>query len=341
MPSTLDPKLDSALNWFGTKAQLVAAFPTPSFPHGTYAPTTDQGPQYWHSGLQQWLGENQTGNFGLQASSFFRWKPVGPRTTTFTATVAIGDTTKTLTGNWAGPTGLFQMTLSSGEVVNAFLTNGATTCSFFPFPNPPNVGHYGGAYAATKTATITATVAGVPPLLGVANAYSVSASIGTGGNAVLGGAQCVAGVGVPDVPRNVVGAWTTSSTVTVTGTDYYGKAQTEAQTGTTFTGKKAFATITQIQSSAAVTGATFGTGAVLGLPFRVTSGDVFGPVLNNAADAGTVVVGDITVPATSTTGDVRGTYAPAGALNGTSYLAANMIISDNVSQIGTLGVTPV
>jgi hypothetical protein len=337
MPSVLDPKLDGALSWSGTKAALVAAFPNPPFPNETLAPTTDSGMQTWNTAAGAWLSITQTGNFGLQANALLRWKPLGNRAVVFTAVVAVGDTTKTLTGNWSGPTGLFKTTLSSGEIVNALLTNGATTCAFYPYPTPPTLGSYGTAYAATLAATINATVAGTPPVLGVANAYSVSASVGLGANAVL-----VAGF-TPDVPRNVVGAWTNTSIVTVTGTDYYGLPQTEVSaSGTTLATKKTFATVTQISSSAAITGATFGTGNVLGLPYRINSGDLSGMVFSNAADAGTIVVGDITVPATSSTGDVRGTYAAAGTLDGVKVLGANLhVASDDPSRLRNLGVTPV
>jgi uncharacterized membrane protein (Fun14 family) len=337
MPSTLDPKLDGALSWASTKAALVAAFPAPSFPNGTLAPTTDQGLQYWNASAAAWLPVTQTGNLGILASSLYRWKPLGNKAVIFTAVVAVGNTTKTLTANWPGPTGLFKMTLSSGEIVNALLTNGATTCAFFPFPTPPTLGSYGTAYAATLAATINATVANCPPVLGVANAYSVSASIGAAGSAVL-----VAGF-APDVPRNVVGAWTGASIVTVTGTDYYGAVQTEASaSGTTLATKKTFATVTSIVSSASITAATFGTGAVLGLPFRALSGDISSPVLADAADAGTLVLGDITTPATASTGDVRGTYTAAAALDGVKVLAANIHLSaDDPSRLRNLGVTPV
>lgn len=334
--STADPKLDGRLDWAGTKAALVAAFPNPAFPHGTKVVTTDQGPQYWNATAAAWLSESQSGNSGLLASVSYRWKPAGNKAIVFTAVGAIGDTSKTLTGNWTGPTGLFPVTLSSGQIVNALLTNGATTCAFYPYPTPPTLGSYGAAQALTAATTINATVAGCPPVLGVANAYSVSASIGAAGNAVL-----VAGF-APDIPRNVVGAWTTASIITVTGTDYYGNPQTEVSaSGTSFTGKKAFATVTQISSSASITAATFGTGNVLGLPFRIQGSDMAGATFNNAADAGTVVLGDITTPATSSTGDVRGTYTPAGTLDGVKWLAATLHPTDQVSKFGLLGVTPV
>lgn len=338
---TADPKLDGRLDWNSTKAALVAQYPSPSFQHGVTAPTTDLGPHYWHKGLGLWLPVYQSGNFGFRASLGNRFKPVGNRTITFTTTPAVGDTSETLTANWSGASGRFLTTLSSGEQVLAKLTNGATTCTFLNATVPATGGSYGAAYALTKVATVTATVAGTAPIVGVANAYSVSASIGAAGSAVLGGAQTTSGVGTPDVPRNVIGAWTTSSTVTVAGADSQGLAQTETQTGTAFTGKKAFASVTGITSTAAVTGATFGTGNVLGLPFRSDSGDFFAARFNDAIDAGTFTPADTTQPATAATGDTRGTYAPAGTLDGVKVLVALFHVADNSTQVGSLGITPV
>lgn len=278
---------------------------------------------------------------GFQATPMYRWKPTGNRTVTFTAVLAAAATGGTLNANWAGISGLHVMTLSTGQTVLALLTNGATTCTFYANPTPAAGGSYGSAFAIPAAATATATVAGQPPLLGVANAYSVSASIASAGSAVLGGAQTTASVGTPDVPRNVVGAWTGTATATVTGTDYYGNVQTEVSaSGTSLATKKSFATIAGIVMSASVTGATFGTGNVLGLPFRIISGDFVTASFNDAVDAGTVVISDITSPATSSTGDVRGTYTPAGSLNGAKYVIGLFKPADNATQFGALGVTP-
>jgi len=81
---------------------------------------------------------------------------------------------------------------------------------------------------------------------------------------------------VLDVPRNVVGAWTTTAVLTVTGKDEYGDVIVEkSASGTTFLGKKAFKEITSIATSANITSATFGTGDVLGLPIFVDKvGDI-------------------------------------------------------------------
>lgn len=77
-------------------------------------------------------------------------------------------------------------------------------------------------------------------------------------------------VGTADVPRNVVAAWTGTAVLTVTGTDEYGNILKESSaSSTSFTGKKAFKTVTGISSSANITALTVGTGTVLGLPFFV------------------------------------------------------------------------
>lgn len=339
---TANAALDGRIDWFGTYAALVAAFPNPPFPNGTLANTTDQGLQYWNKAAVSWLSVIQANNFGFKSNPLYRWRPANQKgALTFTGALAIGVTSATLSSNWGGATFLYIVTLSSGQQVLAFLTNGATNCTFYPYPSPASGGTYGPAFALTAAATANATVIGQGPVVGSANGYSVSASIGAAGSAVLTGALCAAGVGTPDIPRNVVGAWTTSSTVTVTGTDYYGNPQTETQTGTAFTGKKAFSSVTGITSSASITGATFGTGNVLGLPFRASSGDIFAVMFNDAADAGTFVAADLTLPATASTGDVRGTYAPAGTLNGVKFLAALIKVADNTTQVGSLGVTSV
>jgi len=124
--------------------------------------------------------------------------------------------------------------------------------------------------------------------------------------------------GVADVARNVVAAWTGAAVLTVTGTDMDGNTMVESSaSGTTFAGKKAFKTITDISVSANVTGLTVGTGSVLGVPLFVeTAEHVVGEIEDGAAaTAGTVAAGD-TATATATTGDVIGTYTPNSTPNG-------------------------
>ena len=96
-----------------------------------------------------------------------------------------------------------------------------------------------------------------------AGAYSVDTTISA---ALLAAALD----GVADVPRNVVGAWTTSAAITVTGTDEYGAVLVESCTSAvTLATKKAFKTVTDITTDVNITSATFGTGDVFGLPEAV------------------------------------------------------------------------
>lgn len=154
-----------------------------------------------------------------------------------------------------------------------------------------------------------------------ADADGVCASqAGTAATAMtIAGALASGGVATFDVPRNVVGAWTNTAVLTVTGTDEYGNVVVESSaSGTSMAGKKAFKTITAVTPSANITGATVGTGDVLGLPVYLPgAAAVLGESQDGAkATAGTTVAGVLTSPATATTGDVRGTYDPNAACDG-------------------------
>lgn len=158
---------------------------------------------------------------------------------------------------------------------------------------------------------------------------------GDAGAITMDGALVSNGVAVLDVPRNIVvdSGGADTAVITITGTDVYGVAMTESITlnGTTaVAGKKAFKTVTGISAGAAVAnGAFIGTGDVLGLP-------VFLPNLANvikesedgaAPTAGTVVAGVSSV-ATATTGDVRGTYDPNSACNGSKAFVLYAALPD-------------
>ncbi|HSV90912.1 MAG TPA: hypothetical protein VLH80_07415 [Nitrospiraceae bacterium] len=180
-----------------------------------------------------------------------------------------------------------------------------------------------------------------------ANAICTSQASSGGTNALaINGALATAGVATIPTPRNAVAAWTGTAICTVTGTDYYGVAQTEVSaSGTSFTGKKGFATITAVTFSAAVTAATVGTGVKIALPYRVDTNGVLDALMDNLPDVTyTFVPADTTSPATSSTGDVRGTIAASTAPNGTHAYAINVIISDRTGgvgkQVGAYGVTP-
>ena len=151
------------------------------------------------------------------------------------------------------------------------------------------------------------------------------------------------------------GTITTSRNLTVSGYDYYGQAMTEViATGTTssaianVSGKKAFYQVSSIAISGALPVAiTVGTTDILGLPLRAfDAGYMVRVGWNNtlANDAGTFTVADMTTPATSTTGDVRGTYVPSTATNGIKRLVAviglpGIASGPNATRTGALGVT--
>ena len=159
-----------------------------------------------------------------------------------------------------------------------------------------------------------------------------------------------------DVPRAVSivsGTGTlTNRNVTISGYDYYGQAMSEViATGTvqstTVKGKKAFYQIASATISGAL-GATIaiGTTDILGLPVRVFNVAYIASVKSNntlAQDAGTFVVAD-TAAATTTTGDVRGTYVPATASDGSirtvmGILLPAIAVGPNATRVGALGVT--
>lgn len=166
----------------------------------------------------------------------------------------------------------------------------------------------------------------------VADADGVCASqSGTAATAMtIAGALASGGVATFDVPRNVVAAWTGTAILTVVGTDDYGNAMSEASaSGTSMAGKKAFKTVTSVTPSANTTGHTVGTGDVLGLPvFLPEKGLVVAENEDGAAaTAGTIVAG-VTTAATTTTGDVRGTYDANSAADGAKNFSLLAYVED-------------
>lgn len=136
-----------------------------------------------------------------------------------------------------------------------------------------------------------------------------------------------------DVPRALIitsAGNDTGITFTVTGTDAYGVTTVETITGANAgiaAGKKAFKTITSITRSGSSAGTVkIGFGDVLGLPvFLPSAGFVLKEMQDGTAPtAGTFVAGVSTAPS-ATTGDVRGTYDPNAACDGSK--AFDLIIS--------------
>lgn len=155
-----------------------------------------------------------------------------------------------------------------------------------------------------------------------------------------------------DCPRAVaatLAAGGTPTTITVTGYDQYGQRMSEAITtvaSATTNGKKAFYQILSVTTSAATTTAvTIGTTQLIGLPVRVTNGVYISHVgwdTGFAIDTGTLAVAD-TATATTTTGDVRGTFSPSSAPNGIRRLVLGIMLpaiaaGPNATRIGAFGV---
>lgn len=164
--------------------------------------------------------------------------------------------------------------------------------------------------------------------------------------------------GVLDFPRNITcltthGSSIVAMTVLVTGTDEYGIVMSElitiAATGTSETdvGAKAFKTVTSIAitsaSDAEANTLNMGMGDVLGLPYRVDSGGLLAVIEDN--DPSPVSSGFVpavtTDPATTTTGDVRGTYDPAQTLNGTLVTRVLVLVSSRDTKVGAFGIDQV
>lgn len=161
----------------------------------------------------------------------------------------------------------------------------------------------------------------------------------------LGGALTSGGVGTFATPRNVVITVTHASSVvamsgTITGTDQYGKTITEAwsvtATGTskTFTGKKAFKTVTSITETVAADASAnsivSGNGDVLGLPFKTAQITA----TKELEDGATPTPGVLVAGSSASTADYRGTYAPNSAPNGTKVFVLWFLV-DDPTDIGT------
>lgn len=202
------------------------------------------------------------------------------------------------------------------------------------------------------------------PLTLQTNNISTAATYTGGGTATL-----AAGTGTTQVVRQdgtvviqldcaravsiTIGTGTiTDRAVTVTGWDIYGQPLSEViQTGTTqsttVNGKKAFYQVSSVTVANTVGGTlAVGTADIFGSPVRVTNLGYVGTLgWNNALTraAGTFTTADATSPATTTTGDVRGTYAPANAADGSKRLVAGLLlpalaVGPNATRIGALGV---
>jgi len=202
--------------------------------------------------------------------------------------------------------------------------------------------------------TVTGTLSGTATITGYTNPTTYVLTAVTATTATL---TTTAGAAVVTTAGTTTGLTFTLGvapvTVTVSGYDYYGQAMSEAITSsavlsTAVNGNKAFYQISSISVSGGTgTAITVGTTDKLGLPLRVfDAGYMVRVGWNNtlANDAGTFTAADMTTPATSTTGDVRGTYVPSSATNGIKRLVVVIALpgiatGPNATRTGALGVT--
>ena len=295
-----------------------------------------------------------------------------PYTTTFTGSIAT--TTLTVTAMLTGAPIVLGMyidgtSVTDGTYITAFVTGTGGTGTYsvnqsvtassttitghtnIPLDNPSpmdlGVGPLGRIY-----------VWDVVPQAAVTNNIAVSQTAAAAGSVTLTAGTSVKSVVTAngtvlqlDCPRAVkVNCSTTARAFTVSGYDYYGQAMSEVITvvtpATAVTGLKAFYQISGVTIAGSATVVVVGTSEVLGIPVRVFNVSYVASVKSNnalAQDAGTFVAAD-TATATTTTGDVRGTYVPATASNGIvrttmGILLPAIAVGPNATRVGALGVT--
>jgi hypothetical protein len=210
-----------------------------------------------------------------------------------------------------------------------------------PSPMAQGVGPVGRVYSydvvplAPQTASIAA-------LQTTAGAASLTLAAGTGVTAATDANGNIRYAF--DVPRAV--SLTSAANIsavnfTITGYDVYGQRMTQTLAGpnaNTVSTTKAFKSVISVAVNGAVgTNTSVGASSILGLPVAVADAGYvvqagWAGVL--AKDGGTFTAADATSPATASTGDVRGTFLPSSAPNGTRRLVFTVALS--TAQVGPL-----
>lgn len=249
------------------------------------------------------------------------------------------------TGN--GGTGTYTL----NQAINIASTTALTLHDLEPYDNPApmslGIGPLGRVYVwdVVPQAPITNNIAASQTAAG---AGSVTLTAGTSAKSIVR-ADGVTVIQL-DVPRAVkVNCATTARAFTVTGYDVYGQPMSEVITvavaGTAVTGLKAFYQVSAATIAGSATAVVIGTSDVLGIPVRVANAAYVASVKSNntlAQDAGAFVAAD-TATATTATGDVRGTYAPATTSNGIirtvmAITLPGIAVGPNATRVGALGV---
>jgi hypothetical protein len=205
--------------------------------------------------------------------------------------------------------------------------------------------------------TISGTLGGTGTITGYSNPTTYILTAVTATTATLtttAGAAVVTTAGTPTGLTYTLGV--APVTATISGWDYYGQAMTATITtsssvSTAVSGLKAFYQVSSISVSGATgTAITVGTTDKIGLPLRVFDAGYLvrvgynNTVANDTGGNSAFVAADMTTPATSATGDVRGTYIPSSATNGIKRLVVVIALpgiaaGPNATRTGALGVT--
>lgn len=203
------------------------------------------------------------------------------------------------------------------------------------------------------TANTTNIAASQHTTLGVG--LTLAAGTGTTlGSAPDGSGRAVILFDVPRCPSLTSAGGNNFSAVnfTATGFDFYGRPLTAKRTGpngSTVNFTKAFQSLLSIvpDTTDGVHNVSAGSSDIFGLSFAaVDAGYVLAKWANALdLDAGTFVVADTTSPATSLTGDTRGTYLPSSASDGVKRLVIWQHLwaaqcGPNATVTDALGVTP-
>jgi len=248
-----------------------------------------------------------------------------------------------------GGIGTYTLSASSSATGSITITSSGDAYLGDPAPMDLGVGPLGRVYIWDC----------VPQTLQTANIAASQTASGSGAVTLTAGTSTKTVVrpdGVTVIQLNTpralqINTSTTARTITISGYDYYGQPMTEAITvataGTAKSGNKAFYQIASATINGSATAVTIGTTDTFGLPVRCfDAGYIVKVGWNNTLlqNAGTFVAADMTNPATSTTGDVRGTFTPTSASDGTKRLVMTIAlpgiaVGPNATRLGALGVT--
>ena len=254
-------------------------------------------------------------------------------------------------GTGVGGTGTYTVSASQ-TVASATIIGSGNALLQNPSPMNVGIGPLGRVYIWDTVPQAKLTTNIVAAVITTASTLTLAAGAGVTSTILISGAT-VLQLDCPRAVATTTGAGSpTSVNITVSGYDYYGQAMSEViATGTvastTVNGKKAFYQISSVVSSGgSVVTVAVGTTDLLGVPLRITDrGYVCRAGWDNtlAEDAGTMTVA-ATATATTTTGDVRGTYTPSSAADGTKRLVMEIAlpaiaVGPNATRVGALGVT--